>query len=298
MNGKELKVTENELKFGAQTRFVNVFGVFKYKPNSGLYVIYADVDTKSSYVCYGSAHIKNDGILCMHSNKPEDTEAIKEYIFKVINGEKLDDFEIIPLNEAKEIEIIASKNFEIKNDVLEQLKEKTIPKKVVTEEEIAKQQKKKSSPIATLLYIFILILLGGAGYVVYDYITTVSTTSKIIYCTKQYDHDELQSVTVKEEKTFKFDFSDKLKELDVTKQYTFNDEDVYLDFINNGLYYKYMATDDEDTTGDFKNDTDNNAFITHSITTIDESYGDPVEYETVLKTNNADNYTCEEKIEK
>lgn len=297
MNGKELKVTENELKFGAKTRFVNVFGVFKYKPNSGLYVIYADVDTKNSYVCYGTAHSKNGNILCMHSNKPEDTEAVKEYIFKVINEEKLDDFELISLEEAKEIEIIASKNFEIKADVLEKLVEKTIPKKIVTEE-IEKKPKKKKSPLVSILIILLLVLIGGTGYIYYDSIKASNNISKVIYCTKQYDHDELQYVTVDEEKTFKFDHNDILKELDVTTKFTFNNEEAYLDFINKNTFYKYMPADDDDTTGDFKNDTDNRVFITHATTKIDESYGDPVEYETILTNNNTEHYTCEEKIEK
>ena len=33
MNGKELKVVEYDLKFGQKPRMVNVFGVFRYKPN-------------------------------------------------------------------------------------------------------------------------------------------------------------------------------------------------------------------------------------------------------------------------
>ena len=95
MNGKELKVAELELKFGGKIRLVNVFGVFRYKPNNGLYVIYADVGTIYDYVCYGTSHVKNNSILCMSSNKPEDIEAVKEYIFKTINEEPLDDFEVI-----------------------------------------------------------------------------------------------------------------------------------------------------------------------------------------------------------
>lgn len=297
MNGKELKVVENEFKFGAKTRIVNVFGVFKYKPNGGLYVIYVDVDTKNSYVCYGSAHVKNGSILCMHSNKQEDTEAVKEYIFKVINEEKLDDFEIISLNDVNEIEIIGSKNFEIKNDVLEKLIEKTIPQKEKTLEQ-KEETKKKSSPISTILFILILALIGGGVYYYYDDIISASKVSKVIYCTKQYPHEEVTSATVEETKRFKFGNDDRLTNLEETTKFVFSTEDAYLDFINKSLYLKYMPDESEDTKSKFNQDNDKRTVTFEANTIVDESYIDPVEYEEVLSNNTTENYTCEEKIEK
>ncbi len=300
MNGKELKVAEYELKFGGQPRLVNVFGVFRYKPNNALYVIYADVGTTYDYVCYGSSHVKNDTILSMSSNKEEDLEVIKEYIFKVIEDEKLDNFEIISLDNIKEIEIISSKNFEIKKEVLERLIDKTIPKKATTtEEEIAKtKSKKKKSPIKTLLSILLLLIIAGGAYMYYMSTNNTEKVVKVIYCKKSYNHDELSNVTVFEEKTFTFDNYDKLSKLYVKTRYKFNDEESYLDFINKSLFYNYMPEDNNDTTGDYKIDNDNKEFTTNATTTIDESYGESVEYEEILSLNTKDNYTCEEKIEK
>ena len=302
MNGKELKVAELELKFGGQSRIVNVFGVFRYKPNNGLYVIYADVGTNYDYVCYGTSHVKNDTILSMSSNKPEDIEAVKEYIFKVVNDEKLDNFEIISLDNIKEIEIISSKNFEIKREVLVSLISKTIPKK----EEIDNNgkdnengvKKKKKSPLLTVLLVFLLLIIGGALYLYFVPINGVEKVTKVIYCKKTYNHQTLNNVVVDEEKTFKFNNYDKLDKLEVTTSYKFNTDDSYLDFINKSLYYNYMPDDNEDTTGSYKIDNDNKSFITYATTKIDESYGDAVEYEEVLSVNTSDNYNCEEKIEK
>ncbi len=59
-----------------------------------------------------------------------------------------------------------------------------------------------------------------------------------------------------------------------------------------------MPEDNNDTTGDYKIDNDNKEFTTNATTTIDESYGESVEYEEILSLNTKDNYTCEEKIEK
>ena len=300
MNGKELKVTELELKFGGQPRLVNVFGLFRYKPNNGLYVIYADVGTTYNYVCYGTAHNKDDSVLCMASNKEEDAEVIKEYIFKITNGEELDNFEIISLDNIEEIEIIGSKNFEIKRDVLLSLIEKTIPKKVNPEGEdnSGNDKKKKKSPLVTIVFFLLFLTIGASAYFYFVPENGGGSAAKIIYCTKQYNHDELDNVLVEEEKTFRFDNYDKLEKLDVTMRYKFNNDSVYLDFINKSLYFNYMITDSDDTKGSYKIDDENNTFITYAKTDIDESYGNPVEYEEILSVSKKDNYTCEEKIEK
>lgn len=300
MNGKELKVADLELKFGGHSRIVNVFGVFKYKPNNGLYVIYADVDTTYDYVCYGTSHVKNDSILSMSSNKPEDIEAIKEYIFKVTSGQNLDNFEIIPLDNINEIEIISSKNFEIKKEVLNSLIDKTIPKKELTPEEKKEKEKnsKKKSPIKTLLLICLLLIIAGCGYIYFISNSTKEEVVKIIYCKKNYNHNVLNNVVVDEEKTFTFDNYDKLTKLNIVTKYKFNNEDSYLDFINKSLYYNYMPEDNKDTTGSYKIDNDNQTFTTNATTKIDESYGESVEYEEILSINTNDNYKCEEKIEK
>ena len=42
MNGKELKVIVYNLTFASSQRLVNVFGVFRYKKNNNLYVIYTE----------------------------------------------------------------------------------------------------------------------------------------------------------------------------------------------------------------------------------------------------------------
>ena len=298
MNGKELKVAEIELKFGAQARMVNVFGLFRYKPNNGLYVIYSDVGNTYNYVCYGLSHIKNNSILCMNSNKPEDIEAIKEYIYKVTNGEKLDDYEIISLDDVDEIEIISSKNFELKKEVLDILIDKTIPKK---QEEVKDNNKssKKKSPLSTFLLILFLLIIAGGGYLYFMSSNNSSDNgSKIIVCAKQYDSPDLEEVIVEEEKKFIFNNYDKLDKVKVTTRYIFDNEAVYLDFINKSLFYKYMPENNDDTTGSHTIDDANNRFVTYATTVVDESYGDPVEYEEVLSSNTNNNYTCDEKIEK
>ena len=120
MNGKALKVIEYNLSFGQNARLVNVFGMFRYKKNNYLSVLYDDVGSTYSVIIYGGSHIKGNSILSIGC-KPEDVEIVKEYIFKTINGEDLSDFEIISLENIEGIEIISSNRLELKSEVINSL---------------------------------------------------------------------------------------------------------------------------------------------------------------------------------
>ena len=41
MNGKVVKVKSSNYEFGAQDRYVNILGCFKYIPNGNIYIIYS-----------------------------------------------------------------------------------------------------------------------------------------------------------------------------------------------------------------------------------------------------------------
>ena len=98
MNGKLAKVKQYNLEFGARDRFVNILGCFKYKPNGNVYIIYADTDTKYSIIYYGSGHLKESVALCMQCRNKTEEEIIKEYLFKLIQQDNLDNFELISLD--------------------------------------------------------------------------------------------------------------------------------------------------------------------------------------------------------
>ena len=133
MIGKTLQVVEYNLTFGTTARMVNVFGLFKYNKNNNLYVVYSDYNTKNEFIYYGSSHVKKNNILSM-STRSNDTEIIKEFIYKVVNNEDLSDFDFIDLKDIEGIEIIASSKLEVKLDIIRILEELTIPgKKVIIE---------------------------------------------------------------------------------------------------------------------------------------------------------------------
>lgn len=294
MNGKELKVEENTLTFGANVRKVNVFGLFKYKPNNNLYVIYADKDTSYSVVQYGTSHIKNDSILSMSSNKDRDENIIKEYIFKVTEKGDLSNFEIINLDNIEKIEIISSNQLAIKKEVLENLISITIPKK---EEEVSthSQNKKKGSIVSTLASIIIVFAIVYGGFYYYsNYIqgNNQNTFTKTITCTKQYAHNDLNNVKVDEEQIFAFNNNDILDNVKINTTYSFSNEEDYSDFISKGTLYAYVPS--EDTSGGFKQDDEKHTFSMIEQIKIDETYNKPTEYEEVLSYYKNEGYTCNE----
>lgn len=299
MNGKVLKVKEYNLEFGSKDRFVNILGCFKYKPNGNVYVIYSDVDTKYNIIWYGSAHVKENIILCMQCRDKSEEEVIKEYVFKVAQNQAMDNFEMISLDEIESIEIIASSKVDIKPEVLNLLVDKLIPKPEVEKEEekvvvSAKRVKKRNTGPLKILLIFLIMALIGVSVCYFMFKdSSEESVERSIVCNKEYRHGEL-AATVDEVNTYNFNIKDSLESIDTVLTYQFEEED-YQDFILRGAYYKYMP--DDNVQGGW--DKDDEEFIFKVITKVyvDTSYNKPTNYEEVLSYYKSEGYTCSEKIE-
>lgn len=295
MNGKVLKVVEYNLSFGNQARMVNVFGCFKYKPTNNLYIIYADVDTKYNIVYYGSSHVKETSILSMECRDKKEEEVIKEYIFKVTQKEELSDFEIISLDKIEGVEIISSNRLEVKPEVLASLVDLTIPKPVVEEKPLKKDTPKKKKSKKILMILLGIILLVFVGVIYFTTLTPKDKISKTILCTKTSNHDTLNA-TLTEESIYQFDYHDTLSSVDTTETYQFLDEEDYQDFINKGIYYRYMP--DDNTEGGWDKDDLKHTFKIIIKERIDSGYDKPINYEDVLASSKKEGYQCEENIVK
>ena len=290
MNGKQIKVTEYNLTFGSSARIVNILGLFKYKKNNNLYVLYSDLYNKYNIIYYGNSHIKETTILSMESKNKEDEEIIKEYIYKITNNENLDDYEEISLDKIEGIEIISSNKIEIKKEILDSLIDKKIPKEEEINNKPKTKKKKKGKGIIILLF---LIIIGVGGYFIYNNIINKEEVIKQMICITKYNHDVLEA-TVNEELVLNFDINDVLEKKEITKEYKFNNETEYYNFINTGNYYKYMP---EDTTeGGWDKDDSNYTYKTIEVERIKVDYKEPTNYEEVLSYYKNKNYNCEEKV--
>ena len=295
MNGKELKVVEYNLTFGSKERMVNVFGLFRYLKNNGLYVVYTDVDTSYPIIHYGSSHIKGNTILSM-SCKNEDEEIIKEYVFKVTNGEELSGFEVISLESIDGIEIISSNRLEVKPDIVNALVDKTIPKKEVAPDEVAKTKENKKNSKKSFKLVFVLlfiVILGGGAFFVLPMFQQRDTSTRMITCTKKTNNSSLKAI-LNEDVVFTFDYQNILQKIDTTTVFQFETEEAYQDFIHKGIMYRYMPVDD--SNGGFKQDDDNYTFTIMKKEDIGDNYEKSVNYEEVLAENTREGYKCEEKI--
>lgn len=325
MHGKTLRVVEYNLTFGTTARMVNVFGVFKYKKNNNLYVVYSDDNTKYEIVYYGGSHIKNNTVLSM-TTKESDSEIVKEFIYKIINNDDLSDFEFVDLKEIEGIEIISSSKLEVKLEVIRQLEELTIPGKKIEKNDteindnnsnqntnvdintnanintnksinntLSNQERNKKVAIKldkkTLIILIIVIVFGGGLILLLNKPT--STISKKIICTKDYIHEDLQ-VNVIEESTYIFKNGDNLSNIKSIYMYKFEDEDKYQSFINKGTFHKYMS---DDTSNKWEQDDNLNTFTITSERNVDGNYKGIRGYEEVIKSYSSSGYSCEEKVE-
>ena len=292
MLGKELKVVEYNLTFGGKDRFVDVFGVFRYKKNNNLYVLYTDVHTNYPIIYYGSSHIKNNSILCMNC-KEEDVEIIKEYVFKVTEGEALDSFEIIPLENIEGIEIISSKKLEVKMEIIHALVDKVLPKKEKKEEVSVKVVKKKSAVSFMLKLMIILAILVGGTYVYFITLQRDDVVIKTITCNKVTSEQKVNA-SVKETMVLNFNNKDILDNIETTKVFQFTNDLDYENFINKGTMYKYMP--DDHTRGGFDQDADLRTFTIIINEKVESNYQKPTDYEEVLNYYKREGYDCDEKI--
>lgn len=294
MNGKVLKVVEYNLTFGESTRLINVYGLFRYKKNNNLYIVYSDTNIQYNYISYGSSHIKDKSVLSMAVSTKEEEEIIKEYIFKVVNHEELSNFEMISLEKIDGIELISSNKLEIKGDVLKTLIDLTIPQ-IKKEEKVAKevtvQPKKKGNKKVLFIFLFLILVAGGG----YGYLQMRPKENKVIKtftCTKTYQHNTLKA-KVEEENTYHFGNSEKLEFYEEKKNYQFLTAEDYQDFINKGLIYRYIP---EGNDSSFKQNEKKYNFQTYVKKTVDVSYDKKTTYEEALQEVKDEGYTCEEKV--
>lgn len=292
MNGKTIKVKQYNLQFGEKERFINILSCFKYKKNGNIYIIYSDIDQKYSLVYYGSGHLKENEALCMPCREKEEVEIIKEYIFKLLKKEPMDNFEIYSIDNVETIEIIGSEKLEVKTEILSNLIDIMIPKKELEKEKTKETKKKKNNPLKPLLIILIIIILIiGSSYFLLGGTPKDNTKTNII-CTKTYQHETLNA-KVEETNTYNFDLNDELQTIDTTMIYKF-DKSSYQDFILKGTYYKYMPS--SDTEGGWDKNDEEYTFKVVTKKRVDTSYTEPTNYEEALSYYKENGYTCEEKI--
>ena len=262
MYGKVMKVSEYELKFGQREQFVDVFGCFKYLKNGNSYVIYSNVnEIGHGKVRYGLFHKdKSKGKIVSLEPKVGDSEIVKEFIWKLVNSQELNYYEIIPIDDIDKIEIISNDTLNLKIDVLEKLKDITIPKKeFINQVEV----KKNTHPVLKFILCLLILVVGIASFLFSYNIGEYLGYGEQITCVKKYSYDELEA-DIENTVTVYYNRDGKMARLVDNKAYIFNTYEEYYKFKEQGEYFKYQPAnlgDDSNTSG-ISFDDENNIFRT------------------------------------
>ena len=239
--------------------------------------------------------MKNNNILSMQCKDISEQELIKEYIYKVINNETIENFEMFSLENIETIELVGSNKIEVKPEIIISLVDITIPKKddpeIIKKTVNTNNSKKNKSKTLLLLLLFILIF-ALIGLIYIKNLNDTNTVSRKIICQKEYRHNELKA-NVSEKNTYNFNNKDILETINTIMIYKFREQD-YQRFIKEGMYYKYLP--DDDKLGGYKQDDENYTFEIVINDTVSTSYTKPTMYEEVLSYYKSERYSCIDKI--
>ena len=276
MNGKILKLANNDLYGNALDRTVSVFVAFTHKKYMNHYVIftYTDMlDKKQLY--YGSVHLKPDSLVVFQVNDnvlPIVNEFISEYLNDKIDA---NEYEIIDIKDINKLEFVSASVTDYDN--LKALDDKSIKKEATVEGAANKSH--------TGLYLFIVVimlLLGGVTYLYFNP-SLLQTELKELKCESNLYHSELEMKYLREIE-IKFNKADEPVKYAVTETYKFSDMTTYFEFKDNDRQNEYF-----NTIGSYKyTDALNQLKIFYDEETVIDNYQELYKY---LKN---EGYTCQE----
>ena len=239
MNGKVLKISNNDLYGNVDDRHVAIFAAFNHLKYMNKYVIFTfegEYDKNKLY--YGSVHFKNNSIVIFSVNN-----ATKEYIDIFTNSYLSNminpsEYQIINLSNIEKVELVSYNEEDF--DKLNELDKMSIPR--ITETTEPTKQRKKY----TFLYIILIIMILLLGSITYLYLfpEKFTTEYKQLECTISNIDKEL-NLNYHNIKLIKLDKNNQIKIIDNNETYTFPDENTYLEFKNNNsqnIYLKDNAT--------------------------------------------------------
>ena len=249
MNGKILKVSNNDLYGNVDDRTVSVFAAFNHLKYMNRYVIFCftnELHNKKLY--YGSVHVKEKSLVIFSVSNMD--QYINKFISDYLNN-KVDsnEFEIIDLSNMEKVELVSYNTMDF--DKLDVLNNMSIKRISSSESEGTINSKK---PVFGYILLFILLLFGGALTYLYFNPNVLDVKLRELNCTmsdidKKIDADYDSNIVIR------FDKDDKLNSEKTTITYKFNEED-YLKFKENEEYKTLLEKDDG-----YKFDDENYKFI-------------------------------------
>ncbi len=245
MNGRILKISNNDLYGNADERLVSLFAAFTHKKYMNKYAIFTFTEEYGkNKLYYASIHLKENSIVTFGIREDE-----KQYIEKFVNDYlnncvNPSEYEILDLGNINKIELVSST--EVDFNRLIELDNMSIPKEtVIVEEEVTT----KKPVFLYILLVICLLFLGGIIYLHYNP-DILEVKLKKLDCTME-GYDKKIDLPYQSEVTIKFDRNDELDTMNKIDTYTFKDEETYHDFKDNN-----KESVNFDDTGTYKYDDD------------------------------------------
>lgn len=268
MNGKIVKIVNNDLYGNVDSRKAVIFACFNHIKYMNKYVIFTfegEYDKNKLY--FGSIHIK-DNTLVVFSIKDDlityITDFTTKYLSKMVDN---NEYQILDITNIDRVELVSSNSIDC--DKLQELDNLSIFRVNNQENSINKEKK----PI--LLYFILIILIILVVGLTYLYLKpdAFETEYKRLTCEKELYNYEV-SLSYKSTKVITFDKDNHLKNIMVTDNYIFSSIDKYLDFKDNDKQNEYF-----NTIGTYKYDDDKlELIITYKEKTIIDNYQEMFSY--------------------
>lgn len=280
MNGKILKISNNDLYGNVDDRKVAVFAMFNHLKYMNKYVIFSFIDEYNKKKLYfGSLHLKDNSIVVFSIKDNGMINTVNTFINQYINNNvDSNEYEIIDISNMEKIELVSYNDMNFDNLLL--LDSISIKRENISVEEI-----KRSKPI--VLYLLIFIIIGMIGYLVFLYFNPNAFKDNL----KQLDcnmnsFNKLVELNYESNIVVKFNNDDKFKSMQKIDIYKFDNEEDYLLFKDNNKQ-DILST----SNGGYKYDDDNYELrIISNDNLIIDAYNDVYDY---LKN---EGYSCIEGI--
>ena len=233
MNGKVLKISNNDLNGNNDERKIAVFAAFIHKKYMNKYAIFAfenELDKKK--LAFGSIHLKNDSLVTFDV-RPNEKDFINTFVSQYLDN-KIDEseYEIIDISNISKIELVSYGQEDF--DKLADLDKLSI-KRVVNNEEA---DNKKGYGMLYFIIMVLILLLGGITYLYFNP-DLFDVELKQLNCYKE-GFNETVELNYTSEAELKFNRKDEIDTFHKIDTYTFNNEEDYLNFKGNNEESKYF----------------------------------------------------------
>lgn len=233
MNGKVLKISNNDLNGNNDDRKIAVFAAFIHKKYMNKYAIFAfenEFDKKK--LAFGSIHLKNDSLVTFDV-RPNEKDFINTFVSQYLDN-KIDEleYEIIDISNISKIELVSYGQEDF--DKLADLDKLSI-KRVVNNEEA---DNKKGYGMLYFIIMVLILLLGGITYLYFNP-DLFDVELKQLNCYKE-GFNEIVELNYTSEAELKFNRKDEIDTFNKIDTYKFNNEEDYLNFKGNNEESKYF----------------------------------------------------------